>query len=129
MGSGTHTRVQHTHWLLRVARAKYDSWVKLGDMAQDDAQAAYVTMVLGLSGGDLASLEQPDAESQVAKVSGGSSAGAGHGAERSVLESVAYPRGELAVAGLELSTILTSLSDAGVLTVTLNRPVNNKYNI
>lgn len=89
-----------------VGRAKWEGWSALGDMSHADAEREYVKIVAGLtgSGGDEASSAS---SATAAAAAGGSTAAAG-----------AADSGTGAGSG----HVLTSLSPAGVMTVTLNRP-------
>jgi enoyl-CoA hydratase/carnithine racemase len=105
-------------WTDLVGKAKFAAWKSLGDLPQEEAMKQYSAYIAELAGpeGDQAAGNEPVAASAAKP--------------RDTLESIAQPRGTANIADLALKTIKTSLSVAGVLTVTLNRPARgNAFNV
>jgi len=107
-------------WTDLVGKAKFAAWKGLGSLPHEAAMQQYIAYINELAG--------PEAAQAVP--GGDASSAASPGRPRETLASVAKPRGTASVGELSLKTIKTSLSAAGVLTVTLHRPSRgNSFNV
>jgi len=110
-----------------IGQAKFDAWAEYGSMSQDEAMSNYSKLV-----------------EELHEEMGTASSGTGAGDEESAaknsgeiclpkkltLSDLAYPREAKGLSDLNMTTIITDLTEDGVLTVKLNRPKRgNSFNL
>ena len=111
-----------------VANAKFDSWMKLGDMPQEKAQETYISKVEQLFGGSIPSSSSSESPSNLSP----SSPNDVDSTRRMLtLTDIASPiREKDALGSFKSATLISEMSADGVVKVTLNRPHRgNAFNI
>lgn len=102
-----------------VGRAKYDAWLKLGDLKQEEAMDQYVSVVKEIFGGNLPSLTKNESENK-SNASDNVAVNTKFSDNKS-LKDVAFPRTSNSLSSHSFKTIEASCQNH-IANVILNRP-------
>ena len=105
-----------------IGKAKFSAWQALGSMERDEAKEKYIALINKLAGEQVEEVANGRSESEDTQV---------FSKKSDTLESIGNPRLNVgSVLELKLKTIKVEMSEDGVLTVMLDRPLRgNSFNM